>query len=82
MKQYMPAKPFRYGIKVLMSCDANTAYLSNFKVYLASGYRHAVVLRLIERLFSSFRHIYLNNFLVEFHLCLLCWEMDCIVMVL
>ena len=32
--QYLPAKPIKREIKVWMSCDADTAYLHPFEVYL------------------------------------------------
>ena len=32
--QYLPAKPIKRGIKVWMCCDADTAYLHQFEVYL------------------------------------------------
>lgn len=33
-RQYMPAKPTKYGIKVWMAADSKNGYVSNFSVYL------------------------------------------------
>jgi hypothetical protein len=33
-RQYMPKKPNKYGIKILMMCDCATKYMTNAKVYL------------------------------------------------
>ena len=32
--QYMPAKPIKRGIKIWMRCDAESAYLHQFDIYL------------------------------------------------
>ena len=34
---YIPNKRERYGVKVYMLCESNSAYLYNFKVYSGSG---------------------------------------------
>ena len=33
-RQYMPAKPTKYGIKVWMAADSSNGYVANFSVYL------------------------------------------------
>ena len=33
-RQYMPAKPTKYGIKVWMVADSGNGYVLNFDVYL------------------------------------------------
>ena len=33
-RQYMPAKPTKYGIKVWMAADSQNGYVTNFSVYL------------------------------------------------
>lgn len=35
-RQYMPAKPTKYGIKVWMATDSDNGYVANFSVYLGS----------------------------------------------
>jgi hypothetical protein len=34
VKQYLPAKPIKRGIKVWMRCDSENAYLTDFNIYL------------------------------------------------
>lgn len=36
-KTYIPSKPDKYGIKILMMCDAKTFYMINAKVYTGKG---------------------------------------------
>jgi hypothetical protein len=36
-KMYIPSKPDKYGIKIIMMCDAKTFYMSNAKVYTGKG---------------------------------------------
>lgn len=33
-RQYMPAKPTKYGIKVWMAANSSNSYVLNFSVYL------------------------------------------------
>lgn len=33
-RQYMPAKPTKYGIKVWMAANSSNSYVLNFAVYL------------------------------------------------
>jgi len=35
-RQYLPAKPTKYGIKVWMAADSSNGYVVNFSVYLGS----------------------------------------------
>ena len=37
-RQYMPAKPTKYGIKVWMAADSSNGYVLNFDVYLGKAY--------------------------------------------
>ncbi|XP_041369900.1 piggyBac transposable element-derived protein 4-like [Gigantopelta aegis] len=37
IKQYMPAKPVKRGVKVWMRCDSKTAYLTKFNFYLGKS---------------------------------------------
>ena len=68
-RQYMPAKPIKRGIKIWMACDANSSYLSRFKVYLGHtgnvtehGLGYNVVTSLTDNLHQSCRHVYFDNF--------------------
>lgn len=36
-KIYIPSKPDKYGIKIVMMCDAKTFYMINGKVYMGKG---------------------------------------------
>ena len=36
-RQFMPAKPTKYGINVWMAADAKNGYVSNFAVYLGQA---------------------------------------------
>lgn len=69
IRQYMPAKPIKRGIKIWMLCDSNTAYLNRFSVYLGRqtnnteyGLGHNVVMNLTSNLQQSHRHVYFDNF--------------------
>ena len=37
-KQYMPAKPIRFGFKIFALCDASSGYLYKNKLYLGKKY--------------------------------------------
>ena len=56
-QQWMPNKPIKRGMKIWMCCDAPTAYLSRFDVYLGQrengthyGLGHHVVSQLTDNL--------------------------------
>jgi hypothetical protein len=36
-KMYIPSKPDKYGIKIIMMCDSKTYYMSNASVYIGKG---------------------------------------------
>ncbi|KXJ16436.1 PiggyBac transposable element-derived protein 4 [Exaiptasia diaphana] len=36
-RQYMPAKPMKYGIKVWMAADSTNGYVMNFEIYMGSS---------------------------------------------
>ena len=66
--QYLPAKPIKRGIKVWRCCDADTAYLHQFEVYLdwhkktlefCLGYD--VVMKLCKDIAGKYHHIYCDN---------------------
>ena len=69
LKQYLPLKPIKRGIKVWTMADANTGYVSAFDIYTGKkgsttekGLGATVVKHLCERLYNSYRHIYYDNF--------------------
>ena len=69
LKQYMPKKPVRRGIKVWMRADAESGYVSALEVYtgkkgdnVEQGLGSKVVLSLTEDLKNTYRHIYFDNF--------------------
>ena len=69
LKQYMPLKPTKRGIKIWMRADANTGYVSAFNVYtgkkgdsVEKGLGSKIVKSLCEKLHNTHRHIYFDNF--------------------
>lgn len=68
LKQYMPAKPIKRGIKVWCRADAHNGYMSEVQVYegksdsAESGLGKRVVLDLAKRLEGKKYHIYFDNF--------------------
>lgn len=74
-KQYMPAKPIKRGIKLWMLCDARTAYVHRFEVYLGRqenrpehGLGYNVVTRLTDHLQHTHRWIFFDNFFTSIEL--------------
>ena len=65
--QYMPPKPIKYGIKVWLWCDVETAYLHQFSIYLGHednspmGLGYDVVMRLCEQITGKNYHVYFDN---------------------
>ena len=68
LKQYMPAKPIKWGIKVWCRADAHNGYLCEYQVYtgrsegVECGLGKRVVLDLSERLEGKKYHLYFDNF--------------------
>ena len=70
LKQYMPNKPTKYGIKVWQLSVARNGYCSNFSVYLGKptgGEREnnlgkKVVLEMSKDLVGNHNHVYFDNF--------------------
>ena len=68
-RQYLPAKPTKYGIKVWMAADASNGYVVNFSVYLGSegqnrrihGLGYDVVMNM-ARPFLNRNHVFFDNF--------------------
>ena len=70
-RQFMPAKPTKYGIKVWMAADTKNGYVSNFAVYLGQaennrrrihGLGYDVVMTMTEPFLNNYRHIFFDNF--------------------
>ena len=67
-RQYLPAKPTKWGIKFWTLAEATTGYLERFQVYTGKeagqekGLTHRVVTDLTEHLHNTYIHIYMDNF--------------------
>ena len=69
-RQYMPAKPTEYGIKVWMAADSENGYVNNFSVYLGkeanvprvNGLGYDVVMKMASPFLRKHRHIFFDNF--------------------
>ena len=70
-RQYMPAKPTKYGIKVWMAADSSNGYVLNFDVYLGKdpnqrpriyGLGYDVVTNMIRPFMNKNHHVYFDNF--------------------
>lgn len=67
LKQYMPQKPIKRGIKVWVLGDSQTGYFSKFDIYCGKGSSPEnlgtrVVKTLTEPLKGKFHHVYFDNF--------------------
>ena len=68
LKQYMPKKPVRRGLKVWMRADGITGYVSQFQVYVGkevsseTGLGARVVKDLTSTLVDKNYHIFCDNF--------------------
>ena len=68
LKQYMPKKPVRRGLKVWMRVDGVTGYVSQYQVYVGkevsseTGLGARVVKDLTSTLVSKYYHIFCDNF--------------------
>lgn len=68
-KQYSPAKPTKWGVKVWMLCESVTGYCLNFNVYTGRrrsvsphGTGHDVVMELCHPYFHRHHHVYFDRF--------------------
>ena len=70
LKQYMPQKPVKRGIKVWVRADSNNGYFSQFEVYQGKGSNTSpefglagsVVKTLTRPLVGKHHHIFMDNF--------------------
>ena len=74
LKQYMPAKPIKRGIKVWVLGDSSNGYFSNFDVYTGRkedrqvGVGAHVVQTLTEELKNKHHHVFFDNFFTSYQL--------------
>ena len=68
-RQYMPAKPTKYGIKVWMIADSSNGYVLNYDVYLGRdgkkrihGLGYDVVTSTVKPYMNKNHHVYFDNF--------------------
>ena len=69
-RQYMPAKPTKYRIKIWMAADSANGYVLNFEVYLGkepgrerqNGLGYDVVMNMTEPFWNKNHHVYFDNF--------------------
>ena len=69
LKQYMPMKPVKRGIKVWLLADSSNGYISNFQVYtrkrgdnIQKGLGANVVKTLTKPYVNTYQHVYFDNF--------------------
>lgn len=62
---YIPSKPDKYGIKILMTCDSKTAYMIDAFVYLGKGSSvpaaHFFIMKLTEKIHGTNRNLTCDN---------------------
>ena len=67
-RQYLPAKPIKWGVKVWALAESDTGYLHKFQVYCGReegqerGLAHRVVLDLMGELQNTHINLYMDNF--------------------
>ena len=69
-RQYIPAKPTKYGIKVWVRADSHNGYVHEFEVYVGKphgverevGLGKKIVLKLSEKLRGKNNHLYFDNY--------------------
>ena len=70
LKQYMPLKPVKRGIKVWVRADSHNGYFSQFQIYKGKGTNMSpelglggsVVKQLTRPLVGKFHHVFMDNF--------------------
>ncbi|KAK2182827.1 hypothetical protein NP493_334g00007 [Ridgeia piscesae] len=68
-RQYLPAKPTKWGVKVWVLAESDTGYLLKFQVYTGRapggqerGLTHRVVTDLVDHLYGQYTQVYFDNF--------------------
>lgn len=82
IRQYIPSKPGKYGIKINWIVDAETSYPLFGEVYVgqqpnderSTGLAHQLVLRLAEKWLDSNRNITMDNYFTSYPLACELWE--------
>ena len=71
LKQYVPMKLIKQGIKVWVLADSHTGFFSKFEVYSGKGSSPKkilgarVVKTLTELLRGKYHHVYIDNFFIS-----------------
>ena len=67
-RQYLPAKPIKWGIKVWVLCESDTGYVYNMQVYTGKvegrqekGMAHRVCMDLLTPVLGTNLHVYMDN---------------------
>ena len=75
LKQYMPLKPTKRGIKVWVAADSTNGYFPRFEVYTGkkdNSTEHGLGARVVKTLTSDFKgkyhHVYFDNFFTSLQL--------------
>ena len=83
MRQYMPNKPNKYGLKYFNNVDVDTSYLLKSIFYCGKLDKNSkngtsigqkIVLSLSENYFNSFRHLAMDNYFTSIPLAKLMFE--------
>ena len=69
-RQYLPAKPTKYGIKVWVRADSNNGFVNEFQIYIGKpagaqrevGLGKRVVLDLTEKIRDKRHHVFIDNY--------------------
>ena len=68
-RQYMPAKPIKWGLEIWALAESSTSYLSKFQVYTGRapegqgrGLTFRVVTDLVDQLYGQYAQVYFDNF--------------------
>ena len=74
LKQYIPKKPIKHGIKVWVLGDSNNGYFSRFEVYSGRGEARVVgfgihvIKNLTKELKNRNHHVFFDNFFASYQL--------------
>ena len=75
LKQYMPMKPIKRGMKMWCRADSHSGYLCDFNVYcgkdkggVENGLGYAVVTDLCRSIYGKYHKIYFDNFFTSLDL--------------
>ena len=72
LKQYMPKKPIKRGVKMWCRADSQTGYLSDFDIYVGrsgeaveTNLGYAVVTKLCKSIYGNWHSVFFDNFLTS-----------------